>query len=112
MSTSSTITSATEYIGRHEELVELRDHLTDAVGGHGSLVLLGGEPGIGKTRTCEEIAEEARRLALIVAWGRCWEGRGASPFWPWVQVLRQLMVSVPSQRLTERRHDGVTCPLR
>ena len=101
MSTSSTITSATEYIGRHEELVELRDHLTDAVGGHGSLVLLGGEPGIGKTRTCEEIAEEARRLALIVAWGRCWEGRGASPFWPWVQVLRQLMVSVPSQRLTE-----------
>ena len=51
-------------------------------------MLLGGEPGIGKTRLAEELAAKATERGALVLWGRCWEGEGAPAFWPWVQVVR------------------------
>ena len=53
----------------------------------GSLVLLTGDAGIGKTRTAEELARGAGS-EVRVQWGRCHEG--APPYWPWLQVLRGL----------------------
>jgi len=67
---------------------QLRAHLDAAVEGRGSLVMLAGEPGIGKTRLAEELTAIARAKGLGVAWGRCWEGEGAPPYWPWVQILQ------------------------
>ena len=32
----------------------------------------------------------ARELGAAAAWGGCWEGEGAPPYWPWLQVLRAL----------------------
>ena len=58
--------------------------------GRGRLVLLVGEPGIGKTRTAEELATYARVRGARVLWGRCHEGEGAPAYWPWVQALRAL----------------------
>jgi tetratricopeptide (TPR) repeat protein len=52
-------------------------------------VLLAGEPCIGKTRTAEELAREARRRGARVLHGRCHEGEGAPSYWPWVQILRE-----------------------
>ena len=46
---------------------------------HGGLVMLAGEPGIGKTRTLEEFAETARSEGALVLWGRCYEGEAARP---------------------------------
>ena len=51
-------------------------------------MLLAGEPGIGKTRTAEEVATYARVRGAKVHWGRCHEGEGAPPYWPWVQAIR------------------------
>jgi tetratricopeptide (TPR) repeat protein len=62
--------------------------LDDAVAGHARLVLLSGEPGIGKTRLCEELGADARRRGVLGLWGNCYEGEGAAAFWPWVQILR------------------------
>jgi hypothetical protein len=76
------------FVGRGRELAELRARLEDALAGRGQLVLLAGEPGIGKTRTADELANEARRRHVRVLVGRCYEGEGAPPYWPWVQVLR------------------------
>jgi tetratricopeptide (TPR) repeat protein len=76
------------FVGRGLELGDLRASLADAIAGHGQLVFLVGEPGIGKTRTAEELATFAAENRVAVLWGRCWEQEGAPAFWPWVQVLR------------------------
>ena len=56
--------------------------------GSGGLLLLVGEPGIGKTRTAEELATYARVRGAQVYWGRCHEDEGAPAYWPWVQAIR------------------------
>ena len=66
---------------------ELRDALEDARSGRGRLVMLVGEPGIGKTRTAQELAAHAETVRAQVLWGRCYEEEGAPPYWPWLQSL-------------------------
>ncbi|MGH7963729.1 MAG: ATP-binding protein [Candidatus Binatia bacterium] len=75
-------------VGREREMAELRASLEDACAGHGRLVLLVGDAGIGKTRTAHELATVARMRHVQVLLGRCYEGEGAPPFWPWVQIVR------------------------
>jgi DNA-binding SARP family transcriptional activator len=75
------------FVGRERELGELTGALEDAFAGHGRLVLLVGEPGIGKSRLAEEIASDARGRGARVLVGRCWEAGGAPAYWPWVQSL-------------------------
>jgi len=70
------------------ELIELLGGLEEALAGHGRLFLLGGEPGIGKSRLADELAQRARAVGFQFCVGRCWEAGGAPPFWPWVQSLR------------------------
>ena len=76
------------FVGREKEMDELRAGLEDALSGRGRLVMLVGEPGIGKTRTSEEFATYARLRDVQVLWGRCYEGEGAPAYWPWVQIIR------------------------
>jgi DNA-binding CsgD family transcriptional regulator len=76
------------FVGREHELQRLLARLTLACEGHGGVVLLAGEPGIGKSRTAEEFAAAAAEHGARVLWGGCLEGEGAPAFWPWTQVLR------------------------
>jgi DNA-binding CsgD family transcriptional regulator/tetratricopeptide (TPR) repeat protein len=76
------------FVGRERELALLRTHMDRALGGKGGLVLLTGEPGIGKTRAADELARLARLQRAKVLWGRCLEGEGAPVLWPWTQILR------------------------
>ena len=52
------------------------------------MVLISGEPGIGKTRCAQALADVAEDQGALVLWGHCREGAAAPPYWPWVQVLR------------------------
>jgi len=79
------------FVGRERELGEAREVLEDALAGEGRLLLLAGEPGIGKTRTAEQLATYARVRGARVHWGRCQEGGGAPPYWPWSEALRSLI---------------------
>jgi len=79
------------FVGRRDELVQLISALEDAEAGRGSLVMLAGEPGIGKTRIIEELCREARDGGARVCWGVSHESAGAPPYWPWVQVIESLL---------------------
>ena len=75
------------FVGRERELTALRAAIEEAIAGSGRLLLLAGEPGIGKTRTAQELATYARLRGLQVLWGGAHEGGGAPPYWPWVQMI-------------------------
>ena len=77
-------------IGRRGELALADDLIGRAHEGTGRALLIGGEPGIGKSRLVEEIAASAEARGAIVVWGRCWEAGGAPPYWPWVDALSAL----------------------
>ena len=76
------------FVGRQREMGDLTTALDSSIAGHGRLVMLVGEPGIGKTRTAQEMAVEAEARGAQVIWGRCYEEDGTPPFWPWVQAIR------------------------
>jgi hypothetical protein len=84
----------TRFVGRRGELDVLHAGLDEAIRGRGQLHLLIGEPGIGKTRLGGELADAASDRGARVLWGRTWEGVGAPPFWPWIQILRAYLHAI------------------
>jgi predicted ATPase len=87
------------FVGRQPEMSTLQAALEDALAGRGRLVMLVGEPGIGKTRMAREFCRHAERRGALVLWGRCHESSGAPPYWPWVQMLRSYVREREAQRL-------------
>jgi DNA-binding CsgD family transcriptional regulator len=76
------------FVGRQAEMGVLQAALEDALVGRGRLVMLVGEPGIGKTRTVREFVTHAGRRSALGLWGRCHESAGTAPYWLWVQIIR------------------------
>src|SRR4051812_35568630 len=79
--------STRPFVGRARELAELRQALGEAADGRGGVLVVTGEPGIGKTRLLQELSDEAAGDFAVLS-GRCWEEGGAPAYWPWIQVLR------------------------
>jgi len=61
------------------EMAELNAALDDAMAGRGRLIMLAGEPGIGKTRIAQELTSRASELEAQVFWGWCYEREGSHP---------------------------------
>src|SRR5215472_1431970 len=95
------------FVGRERELAEIGAAIQDASSGRGRLLLLSGEPGIGKTCLADHAASYAASRGMRVAWGRCWEGGGAPAYWPIIQVLRELSEHPGFARQVESLGDGV-----
>ncbi len=94
------------FVGREKEMDVLRAGLEDALSGRGRLLMLVGEPGIGKTRTSEEFATYAGLRTTQVLWGRCYEGEGAPAYWPWVQLIRAYVHERDPQELMSEMGPG------
>jgi len=90
------------FVGRERELGQLTAALEHALEGSGCVYLIGGEPGIGKSRLADELSALARERGARVLWGRCWEAGGAPAYWPWVQALRAYIVDADAERLQAR----------
>jgi len=78
------------FVGRKDELDQLRAAFTRAAGGHGSTVLVSGDAGIGKTRLLDEwrawLIERKARIGL----GECLDYAQA-PYAPFVDALRDAL---------------------
>jgi DNA-binding SARP family transcriptional activator len=80
-------------LGRDFELARLAQSVDAAREGVGSAAVVLGEPGIGKTRLLEELADRARQQGVAVAWARCPESGAIPPFWPITEVSTQLVAA-------------------
>ncbi|HEY1780338.1 MAG TPA: AAA family ATPase [Roseiarcus sp.] len=79
------------FVDRVHELAELTAGIDGALASEGRLLMLSGEPGVGKSRLARQAAAYAEKRGVRALWGRCWEHGGAPPYWPWVQALRRLI---------------------
>ena len=61
----------------------------------GKLVLLTGEPGVGKTRLAQEVSLQARNLGFLVASGRCYEPEETVPYYPFREAIATLYNAAP-----------------
>ncbi|HEX6381550.1 MAG TPA: BTAD domain-containing putative transcriptional regulator, partial [Acidimicrobiia bacterium] len=86
----------TPYVGREAERAELGRLIDCALGGSGGLALVGGEPGVGKTRFTEEVATDAAAKGFQVLVGRCYEIEGAPPYVPFVEILEHALADAPN----------------
>ena len=100
------LTSKHTFVGRTIEMAQLSAGLARASEGQGRIILLAGEPGIGKTRLWQEFAEDAHSQGATTLYGRCYDGDGAPPYWPWVQALRDHVRSTASDVLVTQLGSG------
>src|SRR3954451_7028040 len=94
------------FVGREREVDKLRAGLEDALAGRGRLLMVVGEPGIGKTRTAEELITYARLRGARVMVGRAYEAEGAPSYWPWMQMARALVDEAEPEKLRQQLGAG------
>jgi predicted ATPase/DNA-binding winged helix-turn-helix (wHTH) protein len=80
-----------QLVGRKSEINELRAALGDASSGHGRIVLVSGEAGVGKTRLSEEITTFADGIGFRQFTGHCSEDRDSVPYLPFVEMLEDFI---------------------
>jgi len=95
------------YVGRVDQRAALEEALVLARDGARQVVLLSGEPGIGKTRLSSYGAHRAHAEGFAVCWGACSEEL-AVPYEPWIEVCSQLVEHAPQELLNRlvERHKG------
>jgi len=91
----------TQFVGRAKERAELRRSIELAEAGTGGVVLVGGEPGVGKTRLAEEMAAEATVRGMLALSGRCYESTGSPPYIPFVEILEAAVRELPVDSLRD-----------
>jgi DNA-binding CsgD family transcriptional regulator len=79
-----------ELAGRERELAALDAALTVLREGRGGLVVINGEPGIGKSRLALEAIDRAAASGIRTARGYALDDPGAPPLWPWQRVGRDI----------------------
>ncbi|HEY6015109.1 MAG TPA: AAA family ATPase, partial [Candidatus Limnocylindrales bacterium] len=93
------VDSSPVFIARSSEIALLDAAFARVSAGQPSLVVVGGEAGIGKTRLLEELASRLRDRALFLV-GRCIPGQGDhAPYAPFAELFRDLRSQLDGARL-------------
>jgi DNA-binding CsgD family transcriptional regulator len=86
---SNVPTFSSTFVGRDSEIAALLGHLQSAAGGMGGIVLLAGEPGVGKTRLMHEMGKLALAQGWEVLFGRGYDTDGVPPYLPFVEAMQE-----------------------
>jgi predicted ATPase len=86
----------TAFVGRETERGTIRAAIDRALTGHGSVVVLAGGPGVGKTRLAVEMAEYASRVGFRCLVGHCYESEEAFPYLPFAEIIESSLAQAPS----------------
>jgi class 3 adenylate cyclase len=89
-------------VGREDELSTLEDALLAACRGEGSVVVLAGDAGMGKTRLCAELADRAERIGATVLEGSCSEADIALPYLPFLEAIGNYLSTGESAKVRQR----------
>ncbi|HUG16917.1 MAG TPA: ATP-binding protein, partial [Thermomicrobiales bacterium] len=79
--------AATGIVGRAREQAVLSGLLDDAIGGNGTLALLSGEAGIGKSTLAAALLAEAVARGTVRLAGGCYDLTITPPYGPWLVCL-------------------------
>jgi predicted ATPase/DNA-binding SARP family transcriptional activator len=90
---------AMPFIGREAELGRLAEQWRRAAEGTGSLVLVGGEAGVGKSRLLHELAAQVQGAGGQVLWGHCYAFERSVPYQPAVEALRAALPQLISDNV-------------
>lgn len=84
-------------VGRGPEVAAVRAAVEAGISHRPGLVLLEGEPGVGKTRMLEESRTIAERSGAMVSWGECPPSAGTPAMWPWVRIIATVLRVLPEE---------------
>ena len=85
--TRESFLQSAEFVGRESEFEQLSKALSDAKAGHGDIVLVSGESGVGKSRLLDELRTHALVQGAVVLQGQSID-QGQKPFQVWRDVFR------------------------
>lgn len=84
-------TRTAPFVGRQAEWQRLLEAWRQAMLRSGSMILVGGEAGIGKSRLLHELAAHVRRSGALVLWGHCSAFEHTLPYQPAVDILQAVL---------------------
>jgi tetratricopeptide (TPR) repeat protein len=95
-------------VGRKAELDSLRHHWREALQGHAQLVLISGEPGVGKTRLANELIAYGRLHGGRILQGGCYEYEAMVPYLPFTEALRDWVHGQSTAQLQDKLGNNAT----
>jgi tetratricopeptide (TPR) repeat protein len=97
------LAARTAFVGREIERGLIRAVIDHAVEGRGSLIMIGGGPGVGKSRLAMEMGEYASRVGFRILVGHCYERDEPFPFLPFVEIIESGLAQSASHEDFRRR---------
>jgi tetratricopeptide (TPR) repeat protein len=95
------------FVGREPELKQLKSAFDGAMSGQGALMMVTGEPGIGKTALCEQLATYVTLRGGRTLVGHCYEAGSLSlPYLAFVEALRSYVLTREVKDLREELGTG------
>ena len=97
------------FVGREAELKQLQSAFDGAMSGQGALMMVLGEPGIGKTALCEQLATYVTLRGGRTLVGHCYEeGSLSLPYLAFVEAMRSYVLDREAEDLRKELGSGAT----
>ena len=97
------------FVGRETELRQLHSAYNACLSGHGSMLMVVGEPGIGKTAICEQLATYVQLRGGSTLVGHCYaEGSLSLPYLPFIEAMRSHVLRREPEALRKELGSGAS----